>query len=258
MNSLSEAEFPLISIITIVYNDVVGIEKTIKSVVDQSYRNFEYIVIDGGSNDGTNVILNKYLDKIDILISEPDNGIVDAFNKGTRIAKGSYFNYMNSGDSFLSEDSLNEFVIGIEESNADIVTAFSKFADKTIPKRKVTNSTFISERAMISHQASFIARDLFYKYGLYDENYSVRMDYEFWLRVMPFSSIYFIDKVLVNYIDGGVSGKNYIVNYREEVSSLFKNIKGFGLIICLSLSTSKFIVKSILKMIYKYTSFFRK
>ena len=89
---------PLITIITVVLNDEKNIEKTIKSVVDQDYKNIQYIVIDGNSNDNSVSIINNYSKRIDTFISEPDKGIYDAFNKGLSYAKGDLIGFVNSGD----------------------------------------------------------------------------------------------------------------------------------------------------------------
>ena len=101
---------PLVTIITVVFNGEQLIEETVLSVLNQSYNNVEYIVIDGGSDDGTLKILSKYNDKIDYWLSEPDNGIYDAMNKGIALASGEWINFMNCGDRFASTDVLNFFL----------------------------------------------------------------------------------------------------------------------------------------------------
>ena len=95
-----------VSIITVVYNDVKNIRSTIESYLSQSYDNKEYIIIDGGSNDGTMDIVNLYRDRIDVVVSEPDKGIYDAMNKGIKRATGNWIGILNSGDTFVSTDTL--------------------------------------------------------------------------------------------------------------------------------------------------------
>ena len=131
------------SIITINYNNRDGLENTIKSVINQTCQDFEYIVIDGGSTDGSVDVINKYADKIDYWISEPDKGIYNAMNKGILRAHGEYLNFMNSGDYFYDNEVLekmysccvNDMVVGKDyhfnsKSNSSFITIFPK--NKTI------------------------------------------------------------------------------------------------------------------------------
>ena len=106
---------PLISIVTVTYHDKIGLEKTIKSVQGQSYDNIEYIVIDGGSTDGTIEIIKKYEDRIDYWISEPDSGIYDAMNKGIDAATGDFVIFMNSNDTFYTEGTVETFARQMSE-----------------------------------------------------------------------------------------------------------------------------------------------
>jgi glycosyltransferase involved in cell wall biosynthesis len=109
---------PILSVITVVYNNAADIERTMLSVVNQTYKGIEYIVVDGGSIDGTLQIIEKYKDRIAKLISEKDKGIYDAMNKGLAIATGDYVLFMNSADEFYSADTVaNVFAA---EPNADI------------------------------------------------------------------------------------------------------------------------------------------
>ena len=112
---------PLISIISVVYNDRKKLEETILSILSQTYDNLEFIIIDGSSTDGTIDIIKKYEDKIDYWISEKDSGIFDAMNKGILAAKGDYINFMNAGDFFIRKNLVNEVVNILSREEIDFL-----------------------------------------------------------------------------------------------------------------------------------------
>lgn len=176
----------LLSIITINLNNSIGLRKTIESVLSQSFQNYEFIIIDGGSNDGSNVVINENKDRIDFNISEKDNGIYDAQNKGIEQAKGKYILFLNSGDVLVSNDTLkNAFDYQFTE---DIVYGDIIYEKDGIEKRKRIFPDILTTYFMlvdvIGHQVQFIKRLLFLDYGLYDTQYSVVADYEFFIRVI--------------------------------------------------------------------------
>lgn len=147
----------MISVITINYNNSTGLRKTIQSVIAQTYNNIEYIVIDGGSTDGSKSVIEEYEKDIDFWVSEPDGGIYPAMNKGTSHAHGDYCIYMNSGDIFYSKDVLQKVV----DSNPkeDIVCGDLCIGDNIIPNPdEVTMEVFY--RSTLYHQATFILTSL--------------------------------------------------------------------------------------------------
>lgn len=113
-------EKTILTIITVCFNIKDEIERTCQSIVNQTWQNFEWIVIDGGSTDGTVDILKKYSDRINILVSEPDKGIYNAMNKGIKLSHGEWLNFMNGGDRFTSNDVLKEVFSG-KEYSADVL-----------------------------------------------------------------------------------------------------------------------------------------
>ena len=160
-----------ISIITVCFNSVETIEDTIQSVLSQTYKNFEYIIIDGGSNDGTIDIILNYKDYISKFISEKDNGIYNAMNKGIKAAKGEFVIFMNGGDCFASTTILKDISTDLN-SDYDIyygdnnkISPNSKRL-KTYPE-KLTFSFFYS--SSINHQSTLIRRSLFETYFYYNE-----------------------------------------------------------------------------------------
>ena len=143
------------SIITINYNNKDGLEMTINSVLGQSFQDFEYIIIDGGSTDGSIDVIKKYKSRIDYWVSEPDKGVYNAMNKGIGKATGEYINFMNSGDAYHLPSALE--TIAEMHSEADIIIGgyyeTEKGVSHTIPPQNVTLLTLM--KYTINHQATF-------------------------------------------------------------------------------------------------------
>lgn len=181
------SEKPLVSIVTVVRNRVNDIEKTINAVLAQSYKNIEYIIIDGNSDDGTQNIIKKYEDKISFWISESDTGIYNAMNKGIDKATGKYIQFMNAGDYFLDNDILEK--VFSENRSEDILygdyyLSVDKKQTRTYPDRLTMFYFYISS---LGHQASFIKKSLFDQYK-YNENYKIVSDWEFFFRKIIFEN----------------------------------------------------------------------
>lgn len=177
--------FPKISIITINFNDSIGLEKTILSVKNQTFKNYEHIIIDGGSKDNSLKIIELYQDGFSKWVSEQDKGIYDAQNKGIKYAKGEYCLFLNSGDYLAEENVLDEIWTGNTYSQ-DII-----YGDMYVPskmgKLKRLNQTkhmnlYHLFKDTIWHPSSFIRRELFQIIGLYSLNYKICSDYEFWMK----------------------------------------------------------------------------
>jgi glycosyltransferase involved in cell wall biosynthesis len=191
-----------VSIITICLNEKNNIEKTIKSVIDQNCTNFEYLVIDGGSTDGTAKIISKYGDKLSYFVSEKDSGIYSAMNKGIEHSNGEYLLFLNGGDYLSDINILSNFIN--KDFNEDIIYG-NLFLDNK-KKQKIFKNIKIDNEYLfnnyISHPSTFIKKDLFDKYGLYNEKYKIAGDYEFFLRVI------IKYKATCRYFDEGVSVYN--------------------------------------------------
>jgi glycosyltransferase involved in cell wall biosynthesis len=172
-----------LSIITINYNNAIGLEKTIKSVINQNFTDYEYIIIDGGSSDGSVDIVKKYAEHIDYWVSEPDNGIYNAMNKGVRHTHGEYCNFMNSGDILYNSEVLHD--VFSKNYTEDIITGKTIGKDESdIRFNTESKITFLTlYRDTISHQASFIKTDLLRKYP-YDENLKIVADWNFWIKAL--------------------------------------------------------------------------
>jgi glycosyltransferase involved in cell wall biosynthesis len=204
---------PKFSIITIVKNNVNNIAKTIESVISQQFRDYEYIVIDGGSSDNTVEIIKKYDAFIDYWTSEPDSGISDAFNKGIVLSCGEYIQLLNAGDTYIDMEVLglvNKF------SCEAVVTGYARLDASKLPDSYLQNHDPLRKRSLLSHQASFVRRDVYYEIGLYNVQYKVRMDYDFWLRTLKNYDFYFIEKLLVDF-EAGASMQELETSYQEEI-----------------------------------------
>lgn len=173
---------PKISIITINFNNKVGLDRTIRSVINQSYTHIEYIVIDGGSEDGSKEVLERYTEKIAYVISEPDHGIYNAMNKGIRAATGEYLLFLNSGDNLVNNQIIEKVANhGLNEDlvYGDIIFVKGEELTDWIADDELSFVTFYEHT--IPHPATFIKRTLFETVGLYNEDYKIVSDWEFFL-----------------------------------------------------------------------------
>jgi glycosyltransferase involved in cell wall biosynthesis len=171
-----------LSIITVNLNNAKGLLKTIKSVYTQTYEEFEYILIDGGSEDGSINMIEKYTDKITYFTSESDNGIYEAMNKGVKKAKGEYCLFLNSGD-WLVNDSVLEEAFCVFPDNIDIVYGNIN-VDGLVKKYPgyLSFNYFLFDS--LPHPASFIKKSLFNQYGGYDEGLGIVSDWKFFWNLL--------------------------------------------------------------------------
>ncbi len=182
---LNPPEMSKVSIITINRNNSSGLVKTIESVVNQTFTGFEYLIIDGGSTDDSVEVIKKYGSRISYWISEPDNGIYNAMNKGILKAQGEYLLFLNSGDTLAATDVLRNIVdLHLTEDLIYGNLIISDNGKKAVHKfpDKVDYSYLFSET--IGHPNSFIKRDLFQRIGLYNENLKIVSDWEFFLKAI--------------------------------------------------------------------------
>lgn len=161
---------PKITVVTVCYNAVDTIENTILSVLNQTYDNIEYIIIDGSSTDGTVDIIKKYADKIAYWVSEPDNGIYDAMNKGIDIATGDYINFMNAGDGFYDNEALSNLMPFIKNNVSVIFGKSIKTNGSGDEKLEIPIPFYTQNKRIkspgICHQATFVETSLLKKKNL--------------------------------------------------------------------------------------------
>lgn len=173
---------PLISVITVAYNAKNDLEKTIQSVLNQTYSNIEFVIVDGGSTDGSVEIIKKYEERIDKWISEPDKGIYDAMNKGIKLATGEWLNFMNAGDVFYDEDVLlNIFSLNILPEKSFLYSDVYRYSKDHKSQILYENNR---HKGDINHQGSIYKKKLHDTYGYYlvEKPYSV-YDLLFFLSV---------------------------------------------------------------------------
>lgn len=200
---------PLISVITINFNNKLGLENTIKNVVNQTFDDFEYIVIDGGSTDGSKEVIKVNAHKISYWISEPDKGIYNAMNKGLNVATGEYVIFMNSGDEFECETSISDAVRHFDGS--DFILFDIKMIEENKPLRIKSHPKLLNFYYMfnsnIAHQSQFIKRSLFDKIGYYDENLKYLSDWKFNICALYkyYVSYNIVNEVLSKFMLDGVS-----------------------------------------------------
>lgn len=171
---------PFLSIITINYNNSIGLERTIQSVISQTFKYFEFVVIDGASNDGSLEIIQKNKSAIHYSISEADTGIYNAMNKGINASKGDYLLFLNSGDVFNGTTALADF-IGHKDFGGDIIYGDYKYevGEKIFPE-KLTPLFFV--RTSLPHQSTFFKRLVFDEMGMYEEHYAIVSDRSFYIK----------------------------------------------------------------------------
>lgn len=213
---------PLVTVVTIVKDDVDGLRATLASVREQTYPRLEHVVIDGGSTDGTAEVVAEHADALAHWVSEPDGGISEAFNKGLAAARGDWVNFLNAADTFEAPDSVARAAAHF--ADAHVVTGFARFGASRLPPRPLANDEPLERRALISHQASFVRRAVFDECGGFDESYRVRMDYELWLRVLARYEFVFLETRLVRYDLTGQSGRMARLFRNEEYAANRKHL----------------------------------
>lgn len=219
------------SIITVNYNNKEGLRNTIESVIHQTFHDFEFIIIDGGSTDGSVEVLKEYDTQIDYWISEPDGGIYQGMNKGIKKATGEYLNFMNSGDCFYTADILEK--VSNYKSNADFIVGKDFHYNNDThqghtsiqPPRTTMIHFFV---ATLDHQSSFIKRELFYD-SLYDESHRLVSDWIFFTEkiVKDKKQVHFIPDIVCRREEGGLSEQQRDKN-RKEINDYLHQILPYG------------------------------
>ena len=219
----SNRHTPKISVITVTYNAGEVLEDTIQSVISQTYHHVEYILVDGASRDHTMAIANRYRERIHKIISEPDKGLYDAMNKGISLATGEYLCFLNAGDSFHEDDTLQQMVHSINGSELpDVLYGETAIVDKdrhflhmrrlSAPE-KLTWKSF-KQGMLVCHQA-FLARHTVVE--PYDLQYRFSADFDWCIRVMKKArTLHNTHLILIDYLDEGMTTRNHKASLRER------------------------------------------
>ena len=252
-NKKSEPDKPLVSVITVVKNGKKYLEETIQSVVNQTYDNIEYIAIDGGSTDGTLDIIKKYEDKIAYWVSERDEGISDALNKGIKLSSGEIIGLIHSDDYYASEDVIQS-----------IVNEFNKYQDikaiygiidlveresgrLELRWRKDCSPNEIRKRMYIPHPTLFCKKEVYEDIGYFRKDLKYAMDREWAIRLVKYTRPYFLNKRIAVMRRGGINMRNAKKDFWEASKSLWGNGYCIDAIITIIVSNIKYIMEKIIR-----------
>lgn len=226
----SSEEKPLITIITIVYNGEAQLEETILSVINQTYDTVEYIIIDGGSTDRTLDIVRKYEQAIDYWVSEKDDGIYDAMNKGISACKGEVIGILHAGTKLQLKalESINEIIIKGERDSIIAGSVAWHTGDNFFYEFRSKLSLLSSRNTKILHESIYIPRKFYSQVGQYDTRYNISADYEWISRAESISAlnVVYTDEVLICYGGGwGLSG--LVNNERRKIKEHYNISKKY-------------------------------
>ena len=222
---------PKFSVITVCYNAQATLEDTIQSVIAQTYHHVEYIIVDGASKDRTLSIINRYRDRITTVVSEPDKGLYDAMNKGLRLATGDYVCFLNAGDSFHEDDTLQQMVHSLRELTElpDVLYGETALVDAEGPFVRMRrlqapeHLTWHSFRQgmLVCHQAFFAKRTLAEPYDL---RYRFSADFDWCIRIMKKSKVlHNTHLTLIDYLEEGMTTRNHKASLHERFRIMTKH-----------------------------------
>ncbi len=237
MENKNNLKLPLISVITVCFNAGAELENTIRNFLQQTYKEKELVIIDGGSNDNTIAIIKKYGKNIKIWISEKDNGIYDAMNKGISLANGHILHFLNAGDYFYNENVLKTIAkIFVNNEEPDIIYGLAECFYDEEKIKYISGSVLKIEEAWkgmpVCHQSIFFRDEIFNLLGNYDLRYKNMADYELLLRIFHDGKnklkSYYVNLPLSKYSLFGQSSKDYLKNL-EEIENIVKNYYNLNL-----------------------------
>lgn len=241
----STPDQPLISVITVVFNGAKYIEQTIQSVINQLYDNVEYIILDGGSTDETNEIIRKYEDYIDYWVSEPDQGIYDAMNKGIDLAIGDWINFMNAGDILFNPFTLNQLIESELLGNIIYGNTLVRYDSIYLKISKPSRNLTFSKGLPFCHQSCFVKTEIHKKHK-FNLKYSIFAEFNLFADLMQSGENFIYQDLIISIYDfNGVSSKT---NYKK-IQELFDIVKNNYTIYLATLLILDLIIRELIKRI---------
>ena len=223
---------PKFSIITVTFNADKVLEKTIQSVISQTYRNMEHVIVDGGSKDHTLDIVKKYQEHIGPVISEPDKGLYDAMNKGIRMATGDYLCFLNAGDELHDKETLQHLVLTLKGKDwPDVIYGETAIVDENgsfLHMRRLSTPEQLTWKSfkqgmLVCHQAFLPKRELALKH-LYDLQYRFSADFDWCIRIMKEAKYLHNTRLtLINYLNEGMTTRNHKASLKERFRIMVKH-----------------------------------
>jgi glycosyltransferase involved in cell wall biosynthesis len=255
---------PLVSIITVVFNGRESIEQTLRSVLEQSYDNVEYIVIDGGSTDGTKEIIRKHEQALDYWVSEPDSGIAEAWNKGIQASTGDIVGIINGGDWYELNAAADVAELFLQNKAAGVIHGNRRQWNESGTRvlgisRPATRVEITTLRLPINHPTCFVRRQTYQTYGLFDMSYRVAMDYDFVSRLCKQKvGFLYLDAVIANMRTGGISsgftgikeGREFLIRNGSKISKAYSLYYIEAFKTCFVLIADALKIKGILRYCY--------
>lgn len=227
---------PKFSVITVTYNAAKTLEDTIQSVINQTYKNVEYIIIDGKSTDGTLALIEEYREHIHLWVSEPDKGLYDAMNKGIRLASGDYLCFLNAGDTFHENETLQMMVHSLPINPLpDVIYGETDIVDENghfLSMRKKRAPEHLDWRSfqqgmLVCHQAFFASRQLAQKEA-YDLQYRFSADFDWCIRIMKQAkTLHKVHLTVIDYLNEGMTTQNHQASLKERFRIMVKHY-GWG------------------------------
>ena len=229
---------PKFSIITVTYNAERVLEDTIQSIMTQSYKNLEYIVVDGGSTDGTLALIEKYREHITTVVSEPDHGLYDAMNKGIRLATGDYLCFLNAGDELHEDDTLLRMVHSINGTHLpDVLYGETAIVDseghflrmRRLSAPEVLTWKSFQQGMLVCHQAFFPRRTLAEPYDLH---YRFSADFDWCIRILKKAhTVHNTHLTLIDYLNEGMTTRNHKASLKERFHIMVKHYGWFSTVV---------------------------